>query len=213
MPRYVRKPMALAGALVVAYLLGSLPTADVVTRLASRGAIDIRRAGTGNPGAANALKVLGTKWGLVILVVDVAKAVAAGVIAWCWVDPEAANWAGTAAVAGHCYPVWTRLRGGKGVACSVGQCLVTFPVYFPVDLAVAVVSSRAAFKAKAFAATIVAMAVWVGGAALWVALDLPNGWGPEPTIALPLAAAASSAIILQRFVAEARIAAATAPVT
>lgn len=196
--------MELAAALLGAYLLGSIPTADFVTRVATRGSVDIRTAGTGNPGAANALKVLGTKWGLVILVVDVAKAVAACVAGWALAGADAAHWSGTAAVVGHCYPVWTRGKGGKGVACSVGQCLVTFPIYFPIDLAVALVSSRAAFRAKAFAATLVSSLVWVGGAVVWLALDLPNLWGPDPTAALPLAAAASSAVIVQRFVAAAR---------
>jgi len=196
--------MDLAGALVVAYLLGTIPTAAVATRVATKGTLDIRTAGTGNPGAANALKVLGAKWGLIILVADVAKAVVACALAWAWAGANAAHWAGTAAVVGHCYPVWTRGRGGKGVACSVGQCLVTFPVYFPIDLAVALVTSRAAFRSKAFAATLVSCACWVGGAAAWAALDLANLWGPPASAALPLAAAASSAVIVERFVAAAR---------
>jgi glycerol-3-phosphate acyltransferase PlsY len=194
--------MALVGALVVAYLLGSIPTADVVTRLVTRGTVDIRTAGTGNPGAANALKVLGAKWGALILLVDIGKAAAACVLAWMWVDGSAANWAGTAAVVGHCYPVWSRGRGGKGIACSVGQCIVTFPAYFPFDLMVAVLASRASSKNKAYGAAMISSALWVVGATLWVALDLPNGWGPTPGVALPLAAAASSAVIVQRFVAE-----------
>ena len=201
--------MALVGVLVVAYLLGSIPTADVAARLATRGAVDIRTAGTGNPGAANALTVLGAKWGLIILVVDIAKAAAACLLAWSLVDGDAANWAGTAAVVGHCYPVWTRGRGGKGVACSVGQCIVTFPVYFPVDLAVALLSAIARFRRNAYAVTIVSCVFWVGGATVWAALDLPNAWGPEPSAALPLAAAASSAVMIQRFVASARTAAAS----
>ncbi|HVE95224.1 MAG TPA: glycerol-3-phosphate acyltransferase [Acidimicrobiales bacterium] len=196
--------MDLVVALLGAYLLGSIPTADFVARLATRGSVDIRTAGTGNPGAANAIKVLGTKWGLVILVVDVAKAVAACAAGWALAGPDAAHWSGTAAVVGHCYPVWTRGKGGKGVACSVGQCIVTFPIYFPIDLAVALVSSLAAFRAKAFAATVVSCACWVGGATVWFALDLPNLWGPDPTASLPLAAAASSAVIVERFVSAAR---------
>jgi glycerol-3-phosphate acyltransferase PlsY len=193
--------MDLVGALVVAYLLGTVPTAAVVTRAVTGGTVDIHTAGTGNPGAANALKVLGTKWGLVILAIDIAKAVLACLLAWAWVGGDAASWAGAASVFGHCYPVWTGGRGGgKGVACSVGQCLVTFPAYFPVDLVVALVSSLAAFRSKAFAATVASCIFWVAGASAWVARDLPNGWGPEPTLALPLAAAASSAAILQRFI-------------
>lgn len=197
--------MELAGALALAYLLGSFPTAVLVARAATRGEVDIRIAGTGNPGAANALKVLGAKWGVVILLLDVGKAVLACVLAWALAGPQAANFAGAAAVAGHCYPVWSGFRGGKGVACSVGQCIVTFPVYFPVDLAVALASSRAAFRARAYAATLVSSVCWVAGAGLWVMLDLPNAWGPEPQWPLVAGAVLSSAFIVHRFVVENRL--------
>src|SRR4051812_28362049 len=105
--------MHVAAALVIAYLLGSIPTAVGVSRLASGGAVDIRTAGSGNPGALNTLGVHGAKWGAVVLLVDTAKAALACVIARNAGDAVAC-YAGSLAVIGHCFPVWSRFRGGKG---------------------------------------------------------------------------------------------------
>src|SRR5688572_17307226 len=69
------------GALVVAYLLGTIPSAVVASRLASGGQVDIRQAGSGNPGALNTLGVHGAKWGAVVLLMDSGKAVLACVLA------------------------------------------------------------------------------------------------------------------------------------
>jgi acyl phosphate:glycerol-3-phosphate acyltransferase len=98
--------------------------------------------------------------------------------------------------------VWNGFRGGKGVATSVGQCLATFPAYFPIDagIALATVSSRR-WKQRAFAATMVSSACWVIGALVWWRRGWPNLWGPRPTAALPIAAATSSLVIAQRFLA------------
>ena len=96
--------------------------------------------------------------------------------------------------------MWNGFRGGKGVAASVGQCLATFPAYFPVDLAVAgLTSASPRWRRRAYAATAVASACWVAGGVVWWRRGWPNLWGPAPTPALPLAAAASSAVILDRF--------------
>jgi len=190
----------LAQAVGVGYLLGTLPTADVVSRRIG-GGLDLRQEGTGNPGAANALAVLGPRAGLVIIIGDIAKgAVACGVGA-ALAGPPGAHVAGTASVAGHCYPVWSGFAGGgKGVATSVGQCLATFPAYFPIDVAVAAISaSSPRWKQRAFAATLASSACWVVGGALWWAKGWRNLWGPKPSALLPLTAAASSAIIARRF--------------
>ncbi len=61
-----------------------------------------------------------------------------------------AHVAGGAAVAGHCYPVWTRFRGGKGVATSFGQCLYTFPAFAPLDVALAVAALSVQLDGEAF---------------------------------------------------------------
>ena len=111
------------------------------------------------------------------------------------------------AVVGHCFPVWNGFKGGKGVACSVGQCAVTFPAWFPFDLALAAATSASPrWKQNAYAATGVASAAWVAAAVLWWRKKLPNLWGPPPTAALPAAAAASSAVILYKFASARRAA-------
>jgi glycerol-3-phosphate acyltransferase PlsY len=101
--------------------------------------------------------------------------------------------------------VWNGFRGGKGVAASVGQCLATFPAYFPIDLAVAAATaSSSRWRQRAFAATAVSSACWVLGALVWWRRGWPNLWGPRPSAALPVAAAASSAVIVRRFAAARR---------
>ena len=107
---------------------------------------------------------------------------------------------------GHCYPVWTGFRGGKGVAASVGQCLATFPAYFPVDAAVAVITvAMPRWKQRAFAATIASSVCWVLGGVLWWRRGWFNLWGPRPSAALPIASALSSAVIARRFIVAASV--------
>jgi len=191
----------LTAAVGVGYLLGTFPTADGVARWIGGRGVDLRAVGTGNPGAANALNVLGARAGAVIMVGDIAKGAVACAAGAAIAGPAGAHLGGTASVAGHCYPVWRGFSGGgKGVATSVGQCLVTFPAYFPIDVAVAAATaSNPKWKQRAFTATLVSSACWVVGAVAWWAKGWPNLWGPKPSSLLPLAAATTSAIITQRF--------------
>ncbi len=147
--------------------------------------------GSGNPGAANVMGQLGKKWGLSVLVLDVAKGAAACALARWMSGGAAASAAGSAAVIGHCFPLWNGFRGGKGVATGAGQVLMTFPAYFPIDLVITLLTQTRGWRQHAFAATAVACGAWVAGAALWWAADLPNLWGPTPTGALVLGALVS----------------------
>ena len=196
----MRQRIELAAAAAAGYLFGTTPSADVCARLATGGTVDLRAAGTRNPGAVNAMAVLGRRWGYVILAADVAKGALACRVGARVAGGTGAHLAGTAAVIGHCYPLWNRFRGGRGVAASAGQCLATFPVYFPADLAVAYAAGR--WRGRTFPATVVASVVWVGSGVLWWRRRWPNAWGPEPSAALPAAAAVSSAVILSRFLAN-----------
>lgn len=191
--------LAAAGA---GYLLGTVPVADVAARLASGGATDLRSAGTGNPGAVNAMGVLGKGWGYAILACDIAKGVAASLLGSRVAGDAGAHLGGSAAVIGHCYPVWKGFRGGKGVAASCGQCLATFPAYFPLDLLVAWAVAR--WRQRALPATALASGVWVAAGVVWWRRGWPNAWGPKPTRWLPVGAAISSAAIMSRFLAAAR---------
>lgn len=184
-------------------MLGTIPSADVARRLFS--GADPRSAGTGNPGAANVASVIGPAAGLIVLAADISKGATAGRLGLRLAGAVGADIASTAAVVGHCYPVWTGFRGGKGVATSVGQVLATLPAYFPIDVAVAVATSALPWwQQRAFAATMSASAAWVLGATLWWRKQLPNAWGPRPGSSLPLAALASSAVICRRFLGGSR---------
>lgn len=110
---------------VVAYLLGTFPTAVLVGR---RRGFDPTTAGSGNPGASNATRVGGKRAGALVLLGDVAKgAIAAGI--GLAADGRLLAWlAGAGAVAGHLWPVTRRLRGGKGVATAGGVALVAAPL-------------------------------------------------------------------------------------
>lgn len=179
------------------YLAGSIPSADIATRLARTNVNDLRATGSGNPGALNAAAVLGRRWGVAVLGADMAKGAAAGVIGRAIAGPSGAYAAATASIAGHIVPVWSGGRGGKGVATSAGACAAVFPAYFPIDAAVA---ATAAVTARNAERTIwISSAAWVAAALVWWRRGLSNAWGPSPTGGLPLFAIAGATMILAKF--------------
>ncbi len=187
--------IVVAGAL--GYLIGTFPSADLAARLATQGEIDLRASGSGNPGATNAAAVLGTRWGIAVLVADLAKGVIAGLVGMAVGGDGGGYLAATTSIGGHIFPLWSRFRGGKGVATSAGACLAVFPAYFPIDLAVAAIGAVASKRAER--ATQISSGVWIIAALLWWRADLPNAWGPEPNFGLLAFAALSSAMILGKF--------------
>ncbi len=185
------------------YLVGTAPCADIAAWLASGGEADLRASGTGNPGAVNAMAVLGKPWGWGILAADATKGAVACRVGRRLGGATGAHTAGTAALVGHCFPVWNGFRGGKGVAVSLGQCTATFPAYLPFDLVVAWAVGR--WTGRTFPGTLAASTTWVLAGLLWWRKGWPNAWGPAPSAALPLSAAASAAVIVYRFrIAEIR---------
>ncbi|MET1077172.1 MAG: glycerol-3-phosphate 1-O-acyltransferase PlsY [Pseudomonas sp.] len=110
----------------LAYLLGSLSFAILLSRLAGRP--DPRASGSGNPGATNMLRVAGRKLALLTLLGDVLKGLLpvwfAGHLG---LGPQQQAWIGLAAVVGHLYPLYFRFRGGKGVATAAGMLLGVYP--------------------------------------------------------------------------------------
>lgn len=196
--------MRLLAASIAGYLVGSFPTADAVSRfVASRNGsrhVDLRQAGTQNPGALNAAKVLGARWGLAVLAGDVAKGVIAAVLGRTLAGSNGAYAAGTTAVVGHCAPPWNGFHGGKGVATSAGTSLVLFPVYAPVDVGLAA-GVLALSRGRAEWSTFIASGCFVAAATFWWARRKSNAWGPEATIGLPMYAAATSAVIIYKFLA------------
>ena len=107
-------------ATVIGYLLGSFDFAVMASRL--RG-IDIYQVGSGNPGTANVLRTQGWKVAAPVMLGDMAKGAAAAVIGSTMAGEVAGYAAAFAAVVGHCFPVWHRFRGGKGVATALGAIL------------------------------------------------------------------------------------------
>ena len=115
-----------AAALVIGYLLGSIPFGLLLTR--AFGAGDLRSIGSGNIGATNVLRTGRKGLAAATLILDAAKG-AVAVFAASWIGPDYALMGGFAAFIGHCYPVWLRFRGGKGVATMLGIALaVAWPV-------------------------------------------------------------------------------------
>ena len=192
-------PGAAVLAAAAGYLIGTTPSADLAARLATGGAADLRAVGSRNPGGANAYTVLGPRWGYAVIAADIAKGAVAALVGRALAAGTGSHVAGAASVVGHCAPVWRRGRGGKGVGASVGQCLATFPAYFPVDLAVAGLTSTGRWRGRARAATLLSSALWVLSGVLWWRRRWPNLWGPEPSVVLPLANFASSAMIAYKF--------------
>ena len=114
--------------LFIGYLLGSVPFGILVTRLFGRG--DLRKVGSGNIGAANAMRAGGFRVGALVWLFDMLKTIAA-VLLGLWIGGDAlAAWCGFAAVLGHCFPIWLGFRGGKGVSCLFGMLLAINPLLF-----------------------------------------------------------------------------------
>ncbi|MFM7029142.1 MAG: glycerol-3-phosphate 1-O-acyltransferase PlsY [Chakrabartia sp.] len=113
--------MGPAAALIIGYLLGSIPFGVVLTR--AFGAGDLRQIGSGNIGATNVLRTGRKGLAAATLILDALKGVMA-VILCRLVDPGLVLIAGAAAFFGHLYPVWLGFKGGKGVATLLGLCLV-----------------------------------------------------------------------------------------
>jgi acyl phosphate:glycerol-3-phosphate acyltransferase len=111
-------------ALVIGYLLGSIPFGLILTRLA--GTRDLRSVGSGNIGATNVLRTGNKGLAAATLLGDMLKGTAAVVIAGYQWGPNAAMIAGLGALLGHVFPVWLKFRGGKGVATYIGVLLGLF---------------------------------------------------------------------------------------
>ncbi|KTE22134.1 glycerol-3-phosphate acyltransferase [Sphingopyxis sp. H050] len=116
--------MLIATLVLMGYLLGSIPFGIILTRLFGAG--DLRQIGSGNIGATNVLRTGRKELAAATLILDGAKGAVAVALARLWL-PEAgadgAMIAGAAAMIGHCYPVWLKFRGGKGVATLLGLSL------------------------------------------------------------------------------------------
>jgi glycerol-3-phosphate acyltransferase PlsY len=133
--------LAALAAFLLAYFAGSLPFGLIVARLF--GGIDIRKEGSGNIGATNVARVLGAKYGALVLALDCVKgAVPTALLRVLLLSSDSpqrvhlAVLSGVAAILGHMFPCWLGFRGGKGVATALGVALVLAPLASAVALCV-----------------------------------------------------------------------------
>jgi acyl phosphate:glycerol-3-phosphate acyltransferase len=119
--------MNTAALIVLGYFSGSVPFGVLVTRWA-RG-IDVRTEGSGNIGATNVARVAGKKLGIAVLILDALKGALPVLLAMQLVpqSPKTHAAVGLAAFLGHVFPVWLKLKGGKGVATALGALIVLTP--------------------------------------------------------------------------------------
>jgi glycerol-3-phosphate acyltransferase PlsY len=163
-------------AVVAAYLMGSIPFAQLLSR---RRGIDLRRVGSGNVGATNVLRTVGVRAAVLAMLLDAVKGMIAVLIAQRLTTGVALPVAaGLASVIGHVYPVWLRFRGGKGVATAAGAFGVLTPAALGVAAAVflfAVGLTR--FISVGSIAAALTLAAWA------LASDAPTGVGVGATLA------------------------------
>ena len=125
-------------AIVIGYLLGSIPFAYIAGRLIK--GVDIRQAGGGNVGAVNTMREIGTAAGIGVLLADIAKGALAVLVAqWMGVSILFVFIAGFAAVVGHNWPVFLKFKGGIGLATTMGVLLGLTPVEFAISFAIMVI--------------------------------------------------------------------------
>lgn len=142
-------------AVVIAYLLGSIPFGLIIGKL--KGSVDVRKYGSGKTGATNVMRTVGTKFGILTMILDVVKAAGAVVLAGVIINSGALTigsiplhqmaqvTAGLAAVAGHNWPVFARFKGGRGVTAYFGTVFAIYPpaAIFGVEvLAISALRSR-----------------------------------------------------------------------
>ncbi|ARQ06828.1 glycerol-3-phosphate 1-O-acyltransferase PlsY [Macrococcoides canis] len=120
--------MQIALLLVIAYLLGAIPTGLIVGKLFFNK--DIRNFGSGNLGATNTFRVLGKNAGIFVTIFDVAKGVLPAAFPILFDLDIHGIWFGLAAIIGHVYPIYLKFKGGKAVATSAGVILGVNPIVF-----------------------------------------------------------------------------------
>ena len=123
--------------ITVGYLLGGIPFGAIVTRRMH--GVDITKVGSGNTGATNVFRAVGWRAAAVVAVLDVLKGTVPALLAYLLADPAWTDsgrdliiiGAGSAAMLGHMFSPYFRLRGGKGIATAAGAILVLMPKVFP----------------------------------------------------------------------------------
>ena len=134
--------VTLAAVLIGSYLLGSIPFGYLAGRLVG---IDIQKAGSGNVGATNVVRVLGKRYGYPVFALDLLKGFGAVILSMGMAPGQPSAWnspeifgvlAAISSVLGHLYPPWLKFKGGKGVATSAGALLALTPAATLIGVAI-----------------------------------------------------------------------------
>jgi glycerol-3-phosphate acyltransferase PlsY len=181
-------------AAAVGYLLGAINPASIVARVFR---VDLRSTGSGNPGATNVTRALGTRWGIVVGALDIFKGFVPAVVFGSLVGQTAGEVAGLAAVLGHITSPFLRGRGGKGVATTLGailgvQPLLAIPVLIAFGIGVAV------WHRVGLGAVLGAVVLAVSGVVGWA-----TGWTDEADMWFALVLSAMVLVRHQRNVRDA----------
>lgn len=155
---------------LISYLVGAIPFGFLIVKF--RKGIDLRTVGSGNLGATNAARILGTRWFFLIFALDFLKGFGPAFgLAWLsrcrfGAPAEIGLLYGVAAIVGHIWPVWLRFRGGKGVATATGAVMGVAPVAAAVALVV-FLAVFAAFRYVSLGSVCAAVTLPAAYAALW----------------------------------------------
>ena len=118
LPELTSKPLALMAAFAFGYLAGSIPFGILVSKVLGLG--DLRKVGSGNIGATNVLRTGNKLAAFLTLLFDFSKGLCAVLVARQFFGEDAVQFSAASALMGHCFPIWLRFRGGKGVATFLG---------------------------------------------------------------------------------------------
>ncbi len=166
-------------AIVIGYLVGAINPAAIIARALG---VDLQSVGSGNPGATNAARAMGPRWGVLVGALDILKGFVPAVVFGALVGQAAGELAGLAAVLGHITSPFLKGRGGKGVATTLGAILGVQPLLaVPVLIAfgiVVVLTHRVGLGAVAGAVALIVSGIvgwamgWTDAADLWFAVAL-----------------------------------------
>ncbi len=185
--------MLAIGAAIVGYLVGSAPTAEWLGRLAG---VDLRREGSMNPGANNALRLGGQRLAAAVLAIEMAKGAIAVVAGAALAGGLGAVLAGVGAVTGNVFNMYYRFQGGKGLGISAGVLTAIWPTVLApvlVVILIAVLITR-----SSGGAAIVAIVAFNVMAVLWATLEWPMAWGIDATGQLLLLSLGIGAVLWNR---------------
>lgn len=181
------------------YLIGTVPTAQWLGRLWG---VDLRKDGTGNPGANNARRLGGLPLALLVLIIEMGKGLGAVVAGFAIADEAGGVVAGLGAVIGNVYNLWYRFQGGKGLGITGGVLIGLWPSAFPIVVVVIVLATS--LSRSTGIGSLVTLGFLLVAAVVWEVTGLQNPWGVGDYGLLPPLALGLSPIIAPRHWRDAR---------